>query len=162
MQPLTPAAGVWINPPESRPTFRKLELPRDTPFVPQVSHPSLAQRSRQPLEDLLDGSWNPQILDRRLHSTVRLLSYLVLGKPQERPENLILVSTVEVLVQLCIQIGAALEQVRAMMRVRGAETGQPIYAHSFLKAPERSALVEQHRDCDIAARDLSEPWGKNR
>ena len=36
-RPLTPAAAVWINPPENRPTVRTLELPRDTQFVPQVS-----------------------------------------------------------------------------------------------------------------------------
>ena len=36
-RPLTPAAEVWINPPENRPTARTLELPRDTQFVPQVS-----------------------------------------------------------------------------------------------------------------------------
>ena len=32
-QPLAPAAEVWINPPENRPTVRTLELPRDTKFV---------------------------------------------------------------------------------------------------------------------------------
>ena len=36
-RPLTPAAEVWINPPENRPTVRTLELPRDTKFVPQMS-----------------------------------------------------------------------------------------------------------------------------
>ena len=36
-RPLTPAAEVWINPPENRPTVRTLELPRDTQFVPQLS-----------------------------------------------------------------------------------------------------------------------------
>ena len=36
-RPLTPAAEVWINPPENRPTVRTLELPRDTKFVPQLS-----------------------------------------------------------------------------------------------------------------------------
>ncbi len=36
-QPLTPAAEVWINPPENRQTVRTLELPRDTNFVPQLS-----------------------------------------------------------------------------------------------------------------------------
>jgi len=36
-QPLAPAAEVWINPPENRPTVRTLELPRDTKFVPQLS-----------------------------------------------------------------------------------------------------------------------------
>jgi len=36
-RPLTPAAEVWINPPENRPTARTLELPRDTKFVPQLS-----------------------------------------------------------------------------------------------------------------------------
>ena len=36
-RPLKPAAEVWINPPENRPTARTLELPRDTKFVPQVS-----------------------------------------------------------------------------------------------------------------------------
>ena len=36
-RPLTPAAEVWINPPENRPTARTLELPRDTQFVPQLS-----------------------------------------------------------------------------------------------------------------------------
>jgi putative transposase len=34
---LTPAAEVWINPPETRPTVRTRELPRDTQFVPQLS-----------------------------------------------------------------------------------------------------------------------------
>ena len=32
-----PAAEVWINPPNNRPTVRTLELPRDTHFVPQLS-----------------------------------------------------------------------------------------------------------------------------
>ena len=36
-RPLTPAAEVWINPPENRPTVRTLELPGDTKFVPQLS-----------------------------------------------------------------------------------------------------------------------------
>ncbi len=36
-RPLAPAAEVWINPPENRPTVRTLELPRDTTFVPQLS-----------------------------------------------------------------------------------------------------------------------------
>lgn len=36
--PLTPAAEVWINPPENRPQVRTLELPRGSKFVPQVSH----------------------------------------------------------------------------------------------------------------------------
>jgi hypothetical protein len=36
-RPLTPAAEVWINPPENRPQVRTLELPRDSQFVPQVS-----------------------------------------------------------------------------------------------------------------------------
>jgi hypothetical protein len=36
-RPLTPAAEVWINPPENRPTVRTLELPPATKFVPQVS-----------------------------------------------------------------------------------------------------------------------------
>jgi putative transposase len=35
--PLTPAAEVWINPPENKPQVRTLELPRDNKFVPQVS-----------------------------------------------------------------------------------------------------------------------------
>ena len=36
-RPRTPAAEVWINPPENRSTIRRLELPRDTEFVPQLS-----------------------------------------------------------------------------------------------------------------------------
>ena len=35
-RPLTPAAEVWINPPENRPTVRTLELPRDTNSVPKL------------------------------------------------------------------------------------------------------------------------------
>ena len=31
-KPTVPAAEVWINPPENRPTVRTLELPRDTKF----------------------------------------------------------------------------------------------------------------------------------
>jgi hypothetical protein len=37
-QPLTPAAEVWINPPENRPQVRTPEPPRDSTFVLQVSH----------------------------------------------------------------------------------------------------------------------------
>jgi len=33
-----PAAEGRINPPDDQPTVRTLELPRDTQFVPQVSH----------------------------------------------------------------------------------------------------------------------------
>ena len=35
-RPLTPAAEVWINPPENRPTVRTLKLSCDTQFVQQV------------------------------------------------------------------------------------------------------------------------------
>jgi hypothetical protein len=37
-RPLTPAAEVWINPHENRPTVRTLVLPHDSNFGPQVSH----------------------------------------------------------------------------------------------------------------------------
>jgi hypothetical protein len=52
-RPLTPAAEVWINPPENRPTVRTLELPRDTQFVPQVSqsHRHVLLRQRRPRAD---------------------------------------------------------------------------------------------------------------
>jgi hypothetical protein len=36
-RPLTPAAEVWINPPENKPQVRTLKLPRDSKFIPQVS-----------------------------------------------------------------------------------------------------------------------------
>ena len=35
MQPLTPAADVWIKPAENQPHVRALELPRDCKSVPQ-------------------------------------------------------------------------------------------------------------------------------
>ena len=36
-RPLRPAAEVWINPPENRPTVRTIELSCDSKFVQQVS-----------------------------------------------------------------------------------------------------------------------------